>query len=321
MLRAFGSASVARDTGTSLSAICEGWAQHLLVFADPPAAKMPDGVRERQWRSLRRSFAQLRKDEVASATHSATTMRDALWSFIRIFARVLSADGNADVALSSQLTRLREAVAAPEPDDLRREVMHAVEAIEAAVREKQARLITESTDLSARIRLLSDELEVAKREGATDPLTKVSNRKAFDDQLERVHELAALGAPATLLMIDLDFFKMVNDDLGHPAGDKVLRAVADTLVKTCRRRRDFVARYGGEEFAIILPETSIEEAKALADRACAAVRALDVVDRSITISIGIAAASRAEPRDEWLARADRALYAAKNSGRNRAVLG
>ena len=322
MLRVFGAASLAQDNTTSLAAMMESWAQHLLVFADPPAAKATSGQpKERQWRSLRRAFAQLRKDEVTSATRSATTMRDALWSFIRIFARVLSADGSADAALASQLTRLRQAVGAPEPDDLRREVMQAVEAIEVAVREKQAKLASESTDLAARIRELSDELEVAKREGATDPLTKVSNRKAFDDQLERVHELAVLGSPATLLMVDLDFFKKVNDELGHPAGDKALRAVADALVKTCRRRRDFVARYGGEEFAIILPETSIEEAKALAERACAAVRGLETLGRPITISVGIAAASRGEPRDEWLARADRALYAAKDSGRNRAVLG
>ncbi|MEO8875432.1 MAG: GGDEF domain-containing protein, partial [Polyangiaceae bacterium] len=155
----------------------------------------------------------------------------------------------------------------------------------------------------------------------TDPLTKVSNRKAFDEQLERVHELAALGSPATLLMIDLDFLKKVNDELGHPVGDKVLKAVADTLVKTCRRRRDFVARYGGEEFAIILPETSIAEAQALAERACSAVRALNVIAKPITISIGIAAASRTESREDWLARADRALYNAKDAGRNRAVLG
>ncbi|MEO7114025.1 MAG: diguanylate cyclase [Polyangiaceae bacterium] len=319
MLRAFGASSLSQEVAASCAAACEQWAQHLLVFAVAPGAKEP--TKEREWRSLRRAFAKLRKDEISSANQQAATMRDALWAFIRAFSRVLSADGTADTQLASQLTRLREAVAAPESDDLRREVMSAVEAIEVAVREKQTRLITESSEIAARVQSLSDQLEVAKREGATDPLTKVANRKAFDEQLEGVHELAALGAPATLLMVDLDFFKKVNDELGHQAGDKVLRAVADSLVRTCRRRRDFVARYGGEEFAIVLPETSLQEGKALAERACAAVRALKIIDKSLTVSIGIATVARGESREDWIARADRALYSAKGEGRDRAVLG
>ncbi|HEX7666129.1 MAG TPA: diguanylate cyclase [Polyangiaceae bacterium] len=321
VIRAFGTHAFAQEGAAALAATCEGWAQHLLVFAEPPSGGLATvGAKARQWKALRRVFVQLRKSEVAAANQSATTMRDALWVFIRTFARVLSADGTADVAVASQLVRLKAAVNGS-GDDLRREVSQAVEAIEVAVREKQARLASESTELAARVRLLSDELEVAKREGATDALTKVSNRKAFDEQLERVHELAVLGSPATLLMVDLDFFKKVNDELGHPTGDKVLRAVADSLVKTCRRRRDFVARYGGEEFAILLPETSLEEGKALAERACAGVRALAVIDRPLTISVGVAAATRGETKEAWLARADKALYEAKASGRNRAILG
>jgi diguanylate cyclase len=319
MFRAFGTASLSQEVATSCAAVCEQWAHHVLIFAAPPGSSEP--TKERQWRSLRRGFAKLRKDEIVSANQSAATMRDAMWAFIRAFSRVLSADGTADTQLASQLLRLREAVAAPETDDLRREVMSAVEAIEVAVREKQTRLITESSEIAARVQSLSDQLEVAKREGATDPLTKVANRKAFDEQLEGVHELAALGSPATLLMVDLDFFKKVNDELGHQAGDKVLRAVADTLVRTCRRRRDFVARYGGEEFAIVLPETSLQEGKSLAERACAAVRALKIIDRNLTVSIGIATVARGESREDWIARADRALYSAKSEGRDRAVLG
>jgi diguanylate cyclase (GGDEF)-like protein len=320
ILRAFGASSLTQEVAGSCAAVCEQWAHHILVFAAPPGS---NGVatRERQWRSLRRAFMKLRRDEIATANESATTMRDALWSFIRAFSRVLAADGTADASLSSQLTRLRAAVAAPEPDELRREVMSAVEAIEAAVLEKQTRLASESTEIAARVQSLSDQLEVAKRESATDPLTKVANRKAFDEQIDRVHELGALGSQATLLMVDLDFFKKVNDDLGHQAGDKVLQAVADTLVRTCRRRRDFVARYGGEEFAIVLPETSLQEAKALAERACAAVRDLKTIDKTLTVSIGVAAVKRGESREDWIARADRALYSAKSAGRNRAVLG
>jgi diguanylate cyclase (GGDEF)-like protein len=318
MLRAFGSASLSQEVAASCAAACEQWAQHLLIFGAPPGSN--ERTKDRQWRLLKRAFARLRKDEVVAANQSSTTMRDALWAFIRAFSRVLSVDGTTDAQLASQLSRLREAVAAPEPDDLRREVMSAVEAIETAVREKQSRLISESSEIAARVQSLSDQLEVAKREGATDPLTKVANRKAFDEQIEHVHELAALGSPATLLMVDIDYFKKVNDELGHQAGDKVLQAVADTLVRTCRRRRDFVARYGGEEFAIVLPETSLQEAKALAERACEAVRSLKMLDKTLTVSIGIATVNRGEERESWITRADKALYAAKSAGRNRALV-
>lgn len=318
MLRAFGASSLSQEVAASCAAACEQWAQHILVFANPPGSN--ERTKDRQWRSLRRAFTKLRKDEVTAANQSATTMRDAMWAFIRAFSRVLAVDGTTDAQLTSQLSRLRAAVAAPEPDELRREVMSAVEAIEAAVQEKQTRLISESSEIAARVQSLSDQLEVAKREGATDPLTKVANRKAFDEQIERVHELAALGSSATLLMVDLDFFKQVNDQLGHQAGDKVLRAVADTLVRTCRRRRDFVARYGGEEFAIVLPETSLEEGKALAERACVAVRDLKIIDKTLSVSIGIAAVRRGESREDWIARADKALYGAKSAGRDRAII-
>lgn len=321
VLRAFGAESMWGENAASFKATCEGWAQHLLVFADPPSSIGPKPEKkERQWRNLRRVFAQLRKSEVASANASAATMRDALWTFIRAFARVLAADGSNDVALTSQLSRLREAVTA-DPGDLRREVSQAVDAIESAMRDKQARMQNEAREIAERIRALSDELESAKKEGATDALTKVANRKAFDEQLERVHQLAVLGSPATLLMVDLDFFKKVNDTHGHPAGDKVLQVVADALVKTCRRRRDFVARYGGEEFAILLPETSLDEARVLAERACEAVRAVQTPYGALSISVGVAAALRGEQKEGWLARADGALYEAKSTGRDRAVIG
>ena len=321
ILRVFGAESMWGEDSGSFKATCEAWAQHLLVYADPPSTVgLRTDKKERQWRSLRRVFAQLRKSEVTNASTSASVMRDALSAFIRVFARVISADGTSDLALAAQLARLRVAVAAPELD-LRREVTVAVDAIESAMREKQAKMASESLQIAERVRALSEELETAKRENATDALTRVANRKTFDAELERAHDLAVVGSPATLVMIDIDFFKKVNDLHGHPAGDRVLQAVADALVRSCRRRRDFVARYGGEEFAVLLPETSLDESRVLVNRACDAVRSLDVPGAPITISVGAAAAKRGETKEEWLARADRALYEAKATGRNRASFG
>jgi diguanylate cyclase (GGDEF)-like protein len=122
-------------------------------------------------------------------------------------------------------------------------------------------------------------------------------------------------------MIDVDEFKRVNDGFGHPAGDAVIKAVADCLVRTFPRRTDLVARYGGDEFAVILREAGLKEARVLAERLVTAVRALRVIydgrEIRVSVSVGVAECVPGEMPDLWVARADAALYQAKSAGRNR----
>jgi len=128
---------------------------------------------------------------------------------------------------------------------------------------------------------------------------------------------------ACLLMIDADRFKTVNDTYGHPGGDAVLRALADSMVRCFPRKSDLVARYGGEEFAIVLPDTSAQNAKRLAERMLQSIRDLRIPHNgqtiTITVSIGVAQLGRIEAIQEWLDRGDQALYRAKVEGRNRVV--
>ncbi|ALA58563.1 putative Diguanylate cyclase [Nitrospira moscoviensis] len=158
-----------------------------------------------------------------------------------------------------------------------------------------------------------------------DPLTGLLNRRALDGPLAR--ELKAglrYGAPACLILLDLDYFKTVNDRLGHQAGDEVLRDVAALLSATVRDV-DSVARYGGEEFAVVLPHTDLAQADRLAERIRAAIerRAFQLSDGQvrITASFGVAAPRRADSASvaDWIAAADQALYLAKAQGRNRVV--
>ncbi|WP_225584866.1 MULTISPECIES: sensor domain-containing diguanylate cyclase [unclassified Acidovorax] len=165
-----------------------------------------------------------------------------------------------------------------------------------------------------------DELNLALNELArTDPLTGLRNRRAFDDSLEL--ELAVVErtrSPLSLLMLDVDHFKQINDNFGHAAGDKVLRSIAQVL-SGCVRIIDIVARVGGEEFAVILPHTDATGAHEVAQRMRVAVAQASWLCQPTTISIGAASLRDAESARSLFARADAALYAAKRSGRNRVV--
>jgi diguanylate cyclase (GGDEF)-like protein/PAS domain S-box-containing protein len=153
-----------------------------------------------------------------------------------------------------------------------------------------------------------------------DPLTGLVNRARFADQLEvRLASLTA-GTQLTVLFLDLDHFKYVNDTLGHLVGDELLMAVADRL-RICVEETDTVARLGGDEFAIIHVETEgVEDTSCLADRICAAIKApydLGGLQANVDVSIGIARAPREPIRSaELMKRADVALYRAKGDGRS-----
>jgi diguanylate cyclase (GGDEF)-like protein len=160
-----------------------------------------------------------------------------------------------------------------------------------------------------------------------DPLTGLANRRALTTHLDQWTAWAArYGHPVTLLLVDVDRFKTVNDSHGHLTGDSVLRAVGAALAGAVRGA-DFAARYGGDEFAIIAPELGTSDAEALAVRVLEAVRAIAVTgaDGAVvrtTVSIGLGvlngpADSPPGPADRLLAAADRSLYAAKQAGRDR----
>jgi diguanylate cyclase (GGDEF)-like protein/PAS domain S-box-containing protein len=160
---------------------------------------------------------------------------------------------------------------------------------------------------------------------ATDPLTGLKNRRAFDEQLGKEFSRSSRHHhPLSVLMVDVDFFKSFNDTYGHQAGDDALRSVARCLKDVARRPSDIVARYGGEEFALVLPDTDTEGATAVAELLCEAVRQLRIPNgRSargvVTVSVGLSTASRtnllAAPED-LVRQADAALYLAKGQGRD-----
>lgn len=173
---------------------------------------------------------------------------------------------------------------------------------------------------------LGEAMRELRRLATRDALTGLLNRRAFDALLaEEVDRARRLGHPLALVVLDLDHFKTINDTHGHPAGDAVLAAVGRVLEGEVRTI-DRVARIGGEEFAVLLMETTGEEGFAVANRLVAAVRGRPVelaggVTLTITVSAGVTGLPvYGEGEVAFMAATDRALYQAKNGGRDRAVL-
>ncbi len=157
-----------------------------------------------------------------------------------------------------------------------------------------------------------------------DALTNLNNRRQFETRLKQ--EIAITkrqNNPLCAMMIDIDFFKKVNDTYGHASGDEVLRTVA-SIIKAQLRESDIPARYGGEEFAVLLPYTHIDEAKIVGERLRRAVEEttvqLDSLNINVTISMGLAEFTQNETGEELFERADKALYEAKEGGRNRVCI-
>jgi diguanylate cyclase (GGDEF)-like protein len=162
-----------------------------------------------------------------------------------------------------------------------------------------------------------------------DGLTNVANRRRFNDYLNSQWlTLASERSPLSLILCDIDFFKLYNDKYGHPAGDMCLQKIGTVLSETANNSQDLVARYGGEEFAVIMPNTQMGQAVHFAATMQAGVRELEIlhepstVSRYVTLSLGVATTIptfESEP-STLIVEADKALYKAKAEGRNRIIL-
>ncbi len=189
-----------------------------------------------------------------------------------------------------------------------------------------ARVAEHHHKLQARAREIRSDSERAMRAARTDALTGAGSRLQLDEDLESVHALARrYGRPASLAVFDVDWFKSINDTLGHLAGDEVLARIA-AVMRGELRDTDRFDRFGGEEFVVILPEQTCVDAVVASERVRRAIEVAAIprdptpLGTVVTVSGGIAELSPADGSVlEWLARADRALYRAKHGGRNRVV--
>lgn len=179
--------------------------------------------------------------------------------------------------------------------------------------------------MASRLDKLGRQLEDARRESSSDALTGLGNRKLFDLMAPRAIQMFSLARqPVSLLMVDLDKLKLVNDMYGHQAGDQAIITLSKVMSRVFMRQSDVLCRIGGDEFAVILPNTDAKVAEALAHRLQDHLSRMPsphpAMEFSMSASIGVAELELYEELDDWLKRADQALYSAKKSGHERVAL-
>lgn len=192
-------------------------------------------------------------------------------------------------------------------------------------RERNEDMRMRMDEMESEARRLQAKLSDQKRMSLLDPVTRIANRLAWDHRYSAERQRwRRFRQPTCVAAWDIDSFKSINDRFGHRAGDKVLSVVAESLSASIRST-DFVARYGGEEFAMLLPGTSLEDAMKLAEKVRVIVEEIGFHFRgepvTVTISCGVTEMRKDDEDESAFERADAALYAAKNSGRNRVVSG
>lgn len=184
------------------------------------------------------------------------------------------------------------------------------------------KIVENVTQRSQEMDQVRKELDEYKRIANTDALTRISNRRAFEDRLISIFDNQLTRPTTALVLADIDHFKRINDNYGHPVGDKILATVA-SIIRANVRREVFVARVGGEEFALIMEGVTVEEVTAVCERIRHALETTPFknsrtrVDYGpVTLSLGVCMASESADSGELYNKADLALYCAKNAGRN-----
>lgn len=317
MLRTFGrhAFSLEETTASALGERYERWARHVLTGAPPPDAT--EAFKGRDFRTLQRDFTQRRK---AEAEH-VRRVRELVWDVMNGVRQALAHDAAADARLSEPLDRLRRLVVSEAPmAEVRVEVGAAIAAIEATLAARNEEQARDLQGMGGKLKSARSELFAASVEGEVDPLTRVFTRPPFDRHLENASSLADLtGDVVTVLVVDADQFKGVNERVGRETGDRTLRALADAVVRVASRSTDYVARIEDDAFGVVLGETALPDAHKVAERIREAVQRISVpgLSGSVTVSIGLAQRRRFESSQEWLTRASAALGAAKGQGRDR----
>ncbi len=282
-------------------------------------------VPERDWNGVVRAVTDQRMTEHKYVESSINELREALWACVETVHNAVKVDHVTDATADTQMERAKNALKRLQTGSIKQEVLGAVLAIESALQTRREQQQEQYVTLATKLDRLGKQLEDARRESTTDALTGLGNRKLFDMTAPRAIQMFSLSRqPVVLLMIDLDKLKLVNDMYGHQAGDQAIINLSKALSKVFLRQSDVLCRLGGDEFAAILHNTDWKMAQTLGRRLQEQLAQMPAphpaMEFSVGASVGVAQLEFHEEVEEWVARADKALYKAKQNGRDRCVV-
>lgn len=309
----------------AFSITCAEVARHIENGAGVPSFDIkaaPDG--RRSWSRVRRFFADRRHAENQFVTDRLQDYRDVVEDLVGGLRSIVQRDQRTENTIFESLEIIK---AAAETGDLARvksSLADTVQQVQETFTEQRREYEEQLEELNERMSTLRKDLVDAREEMQRDSLTNAYNRGAFDTAIQRSLSMQLIvKQPVTLMMIDIDNFKQVNDNYGHAAGDEALRLLGDALSRSFIRKSDIVARYGGDEFAVILPDTSPVHARKLIERFLARAATLRISaapnETTVACSVGYTELSDEDTVESLLKRADKALYDAKSAGRNRSA--
>lgn len=304
--------------------MCSEFARHVENGAAVPSFDIPasvDGARE--WAHLRRFFADRRSAEKVFVTERLQDYRGIVDDLVGGLRKIGLRDQDTETSVMECLSSVEDAVCTGVLPKIKHALSQTINEVNETFAEQKAEYEKQLSELNERMSSLRQDLVAAREEMKRDPLTEAYNRGAFDAAIvQSLNMHFILQQPVTLIMIDLDNFKTVNDTLGHGAGDEVLRGVGEALARSFIRKSDIIARYGGDEFAVILTDTSAKNAERLIESFLGYVRDVTIpyADESMRVSCsaGYTEISDEDTVDSLVQRADKALYAAKEAGRDQA---
>lgn len=271
---------------------------------------------------IRQFFSTYRVEEYAYIQRTLEEFKSIVWDFADQLGEDLQAERAKDLELKNHLLELREAVEANSIEKLKSKSREFIDTYIQYQTQKDERRSKRMGTMTKTLGTMKKQLAQAQKDLNVDHLSQAYNRKSFDEQLRKYQQLYSLSkGKVTLLICDIDHFKKVNDVYGHDIGDHVIKECVRFLKESFSRDNDFVARLGGEEFAVILPDFDVETASKKVEACLTRIRREKLIHKDLeiqfTVSMGIAQLLEGESFDQWLKRADMALYQSKHSGRDR----
>lgn len=286
-----------------------------LVNTDPKSS-------EKLLFSVRQFFSSYRIDEFSYIQNTFDDFKRIVWDFAEQLSEDIQYEQARDAEAQQSLEQLREAVEANSIEALRSKSREFIDFYIKYQSQKDDRRTKRMSTMKKNLSSVKKQLLEANQSMREDHLTSAFNRRSFDEQMKKHVQMSVISqSPVSLITLDIDFFKKVNDTYGHDIGDFVLKECVKMLKEVFHREDDFVARIGGEEFAVILPNFTYEHAMVKAEEALNKIRKEVFVHGELkiqfTVSMGIAQWLQNETHEQWLKRADTALYQSKQTGRNK----